>query len=523
VKEFHVWLQSLADDASASGDDLLDVTDDNPSDRSTDNIITLLNDYNIDDTAAEHLYDGSVTQAGGDEIFSGLVLVGSVVAGTEPQVIQNNAILTSYWGTGLNADAANNVIMRIMVKTRTGGADIDGQRLRVHARELGNSYAEFSLTMGLGNNTAALFTSVDLNNQTAAGTIATWSDVDNTEGYQTIDLNNGNGPQPYYSQWDRGSRTINQLYERAKWIQRRGTAQTIHGINGELFRGITHEWDYDNEASGSFAEDETLSWGTGATAGTGLLLALEDNGSTGTMWIQLLTGVAPTDGLQITGGSSSATCDVAGSVTSRTVSGCFLGQSTGAAIIGAFGIGVQASDLSVSDQLFDLTNTLQSPPNQQSFSVLGLVAGEDRVMVAANDGSDAIDYDQLTANGAQSSGSGSLVVNEAIPADTPASGTVRAFNGTRYDRIPYASWSGSTFALVGTLPNNIANGANVFISYVDELASGPSASFTAIYSSNRSLVVSVRDGGVTPIKPFKTSATFTASGGQVTAIRTPDV
>ena len=42
VIELHRALQDFADDASASGDDELDITDATPSDRSTDNIITLL-------------------------------------------------------------------------------------------------------------------------------------------------------------------------------------------------------------------------------------------------------------------------------------------------------------------------------------------------------------------------------------------------------------------------------------------------------------------------------------------------
>ena len=67
VIEFHRWLQGLADDAVASGDDELDITNENPSARSTDNIITLLGNYNIDDNASEHLYDGSIIQNGGDD------------------------------------------------------------------------------------------------------------------------------------------------------------------------------------------------------------------------------------------------------------------------------------------------------------------------------------------------------------------------------------------------------------------------------------------------------------------------
>jgi hypothetical protein len=42
VLELHRFLQDLADNASASGDDLLDITSSTPSERSTVNIITLL-------------------------------------------------------------------------------------------------------------------------------------------------------------------------------------------------------------------------------------------------------------------------------------------------------------------------------------------------------------------------------------------------------------------------------------------------------------------------------------------------
>ena len=47
--ELHRWLQELADDASASGDDILDITDVTPSERNgTDNNITLYPPYNLE-------------------------------------------------------------------------------------------------------------------------------------------------------------------------------------------------------------------------------------------------------------------------------------------------------------------------------------------------------------------------------------------------------------------------------------------------------------------------------------------
>src|SRR3989339_286231 len=89
VIEFHRWLQGLADDAVAVGNDELDITNTLPSQRSTDNIITLINNYNIDDAAAEHLYDGSIIQNGGDDIYDGIVNFGN--AGVMIQLIQNGA------------------------------------------------------------------------------------------------------------------------------------------------------------------------------------------------------------------------------------------------------------------------------------------------------------------------------------------------------------------------------------------------------------------------------------------------
>ena len=43
VIEFHRWLQDLADDPEFTGNDELDIIDNTPSDRATDNLITLIN------------------------------------------------------------------------------------------------------------------------------------------------------------------------------------------------------------------------------------------------------------------------------------------------------------------------------------------------------------------------------------------------------------------------------------------------------------------------------------------------
>jgi|TARA_Y100000310_G_scaffold127563_1_gene126699 hypothetical protein len=406
VLEFHRYLAAHADDTTSSGDDILDITTDvtqAPSTRNFDTIIVLNGNYNIDDTAAQYLYGGSISQNGGNTLYSGLQIIGSVNnSSTALQVIQNNAKLTSFWGDqssgGYNGDSAAGILARFLVKTRDAGSDIDGKRVRVQARHWGDSFDFFNATLGVGENVAALSTQADGQNDTAVGIVGAYTHVTNTEGFQTIDLNNGNGAQEYYSQWTFGADTsgdgLKGMYEYVKYIQRTGTSETIHGINGELFLGITHSWVYDGESGGPFTEDETLSWGSGSSAGTGLLLALDDDGTTGNMYIQLLTGVAPTDNETITGGTSSAICSVNGTPTSRTVpKSSLIGNYTGS-LVGAYGVGVDSGDLSSSDQVTDLSGTTQQPPNNVTIQVSGVVSGEDYVLVGRDRGDHhTLDYD----------------------------------------------------------------------------------------------------------------------------------
>ena len=380
--------------------------------------------------------------------------------------------------------------------------------------------------MGLGNATAAIFTVQDLNNQTAVGTVEGWTGISNTEGYQEIDLQNGDGAQPYYAKWDYDTYGVNDVYERTKWLTRRGTSSTIHGMDGELFRGITLDIDYDNELVAQPVEDEVFSWGTGATAGTGIALAIDDNGVTGTIWIQLLTGVNPTDGMTLTGETSGATVEVNLAPTSRSISAQFFGTSTGSAIIGAYGICVDPSDAAQNDKFFDLNNVQRIPPNNQDFTVYGLVATEDYVIVAWDD--TGIDFNQLTLSTTLSGAAETaVVVTTAIPADTPQTGTIRIqLDDGRYRKQAYTSWATSTFTIASsnyTDPNDATQPRNVFISYLDLLATATSEAVTIKYAADRTMYVRVRDGGTTPIKTFETTATFNNAGGSSTAIRTTDL
>jgi len=446
------------------------------------------------------------------------------------EIVQNQALATNFWTTGRNADATNGISHRFMLKVRTGGADIDGRRIIGQTREFGFTYGEFKINgTARGNNVLALTYATDLNNQTAIATVAGWTTITNTEGFRAIDVDNDTVNENYYSEWNRDTLTINQLYERTKWLSRRGSTSTLYGFTaGELFRGITHEINVDGQGVTDFSAVEAVSW-TGPD-GTGRMLAINDVNAATKMWIQLTSGVIPTDNQTITGGTSGATCLVNVTVTERTLSFPYIGASTGSAIIGAYGLGIEKADLSASDKLFDLTNTQRVPPNNVTFTVGGLVSGEDRVLLGPADAG-VLDTDQLTlATSLSGAAETQVVVTAAIPSDTPSTGTIRILtNAGIYRRVTYTSFASATFQLAAGDENRkwdtdpATQPKNVFISYIDKDAGAASEAVTWVFSSNRSLFLRVRDGGSTPIKTFETTGTMGSAGGSATAIRTSDL
>jgi len=312
--EFHRALMDFADEGSDSGDDQLAIIDSVPSQRlGADTNVTLLNGYTLTSATAEgpeeHIYDTSITYGGGTDIYDGIQCFGN---STNIQIIQNGIrVINDFWNQPKMITAVEDTVSstthRFLVKVRTAGADIDGRRLVGTQREEGTLYTEFSIGGGTnrGNNTLALTANNDLNNPTAAATVETWDTIVNSsEGYVALDANADTTNEFYYSNWTRATFTINQFYERAKWIQvrvagigvdtpARDADQTIYGIAGDVFRGITHHVVLSAPA-GTFVEPESLTWGSGATAGTGQLLAIDSTTAGTEMWIQLLTGVTPT-------------------------------------------------------------------------------------------------------------------------------------------------------------------------------------------------------------------------------------
>jgi len=269
-----------------------------------------VNGFNIDDIAAEHLYDGSVIQGtvGVDQvIYDGIVNFGN--ADVQIQIHQNGAVLSDDWwnqnSAGLNPDATAGISHRFMIKVHdyvADGGDIDSRHLLGTCRRWNKTYSEFNISAtSRGNNVLALVDATDLNNSNTTGNVATWTSIVNdTQGFVLLDVDNDGTDEEYYSEWNEGvggetgrAGTINDIYERLKYDTRDGSAATLYGLNGELFRGITHQVDLNTAGSnsGTFSAFEAISY----TGGTAQMLAIESTtaATADRMWIQVLTGSAP--------------------------------------------------------------------------------------------------------------------------------------------------------------------------------------------------------------------------------------
>lgn len=585
VIELHRWLQDLADDASAVGNDLMDITYDTPSDRSTDNYITLTNGYTITDTAVEHLYDGSIVQgtlgAAASKIWDGQVVIAA--EGCEVQIMQDGAqVATDFWNSvpdgetlkGLNRDVTNGLATRFLLKVYDFDADagyIDGARYIGMTRidfstkdgvdTNGKTFSEFKVNgSARGNNVLALTYADDLNDTASAAAFSTVANL--KYGYSNIDVDGTDSF--YYSEWNRDTYSINQFVQRVKYLSRGdvGNAGTLYGIDAKIFRGITHEltgthtsgtWNTAGTAEvatgvGTGGQPEDVSWATG----TGQMLAVNSVSATTKMYIQILTGVAPTTGA-VTGGITGAVFGVS-SLAEFAVSTPLCGVSTGSAIIGATGFGIEGLDLGPNDKVFDLDGGVHQAPTNVTFSVTGVVSGEDRILVGPDEnlgvGSAVLNLFQFDVQGVLAGGETSVTVDVGTGGtvnetpgtgtqsedDTPTTGNIRILETATgvYSRVPYTGYTVGAGTMTFTGCSNVpaaSDNTPCFISYIDHDYAGTSATnaYTATWdnTNTRYLFVRVRDGGTggdtEGIKTFESGGSISNSDSSVGAIRTSDV
>ncbi len=124
------------------------------------------------------------------------------------------------------------------------------------------------------------------------------------------------------------------------------------------------------------------------------------------------------------------------------------------------------------------------------------------------------DRNQFTLTAGNNNGNSTLIVNTTLPLDTPASGFVRIVRSSGVeDRLPYTSYSGSTFTLSTTLPVSYSAGDSCYVGYLDVLNSTLGNESNIIqFVTNRDCVLVVRKGsGLGKIRDVRENFILTSS------------
>ena len=460
----HAWLQDLADNAAPSGDDDVSILDSNPSElagkrnASRPMALTLLPNFNVNDATSQWFKFGSVEQNSGDDLYTGLKVIGSLVSSSPIYILQNGSKLTKYW-----ADADVDSGFQILVKAKAGGSLIDSGDITVFSRKYGQTYSHFDANLAAGGEqAAALSTAVDANVDvgTITPTVAAsyfstaigGSAMPGTEkialvyGDTTQDLGGGAGSKLHKGTITLdGTITLSQAYQALMWACSESSTITFGTIPGWRYRVLPGQ---------TYAENVAAPFGTFA----------------GGKW--------------------------------------FVAQ-------GWWLTGVQSAD-SKNYQLISHDGTIEVPPTSIVLEVTN-VTTSDYVLVARDNGSGGIDDTEYTVT---ASAAATSVNVTGLKPDTPASGVIR-INGNRHTYTSWsgATVSGLSPAVPGggysSAPAFIPfiDGAPSG-STIQSAAMQFNANFTARFR--------VRNGVTSPIVPFESTMAVTSNGGSGTAVRTAD-
>lgn len=215
--------------------------------------------FGAKDNDHKFIYDGSFTDSANNLLWSNVKSIGSLQSGTGIYIVQGteaaDAALTSWWPDG-NIDVLIKVQDGTFIQSTDDTAtNVDGA-VWIFAREYGDLYDHFfaDLSNG-GQNIVALSTLTDLNNQTASGTVATYTDITLTFGSLTRDIGDGNGLQPYAAEVNCNGRPLDEVYEYLKYITSFDFSQTVNGDDGYEYRNA-------DEANFSNVDNKQAPFGT---------------------------------------------------------------------------------------------------------------------------------------------------------------------------------------------------------------------------------------------------------------------
>lgn len=246
--DLHIFLQTIASYQSPVGDDLVSIQGLNPSELagkrnvSRPAALTLLNGFNIDDATSQRFNFGSVEQAGGNVLYTGINTIGSGLTGRSHYAVQNGAKYnsgTKWWSAGP---------IRAMFKVKTGGAFIDSGIMSIMSREWGYKFSHFDVdcTPG-GEQVAALSVSPDTDITRLTGNFTAGANtVTSTSPAFTVTLTLGDtnqtlgGVNKLYKgtlSWT-GAARLSDVYQALQWLAHENSNGTVGGIAGWRYRKL---------------------------------------------------------------------------------------------------------------------------------------------------------------------------------------------------------------------------------------------------------------------------------------------
>ena len=232
-----------------------------PLESITNNQYNFINGFTFGakDIDYKYIYEGSFTDTANNLLWSNVKTIGTQEAGTSIYIVQgveaSDAALTSWW-----PDGNINVLVKVEDGTFIQSTDDTATNVNggvwLFAREYGDLYDHFfsDLSNG-GQNIVALSTLPDLNNETASGTVAGYTNVTTTFGSTSQDIGDGAGNQPYNVIVDCANRPLTEVYERLKYITSFDFSATVDGDDGFEYRNA-------NETAGTYTDTKQSPFGT---------------------------------------------------------------------------------------------------------------------------------------------------------------------------------------------------------------------------------------------------------------------
>lgn len=269
------------------------------------------------------------------------------------------------------------------------------------------------------------------------------------------DIGNGNGARLYSIEVDPNSLSFTRVYEALQFMLRRGSTESLDGINGEQYLGSTLHLNYSGQTGGEFTEGNVVYGQTSGAVGT--VVADHVNGAEGDLILRNVRGTwVDTEQVGDAPSAPTVTADIDTVRAIPTLPSAVLGNIAGGTYYGAPGMFFTLANIASGEeklyQLVDDLGVTQTPPNTVSVEVTALGINDwvsvFRLTAALSSGGKIVKNEYTGHALNNNAGDTDYEVTTSISSEIPPSGVVAVVVATDdEEHYWYDSWSGSLFTL----------------------------------------------------------------------------